>query len=373
MNKKWTLIRHEMKTMRWFLLAGCVCALGMTGLLYIALDNNFATFENPGLNQYNMEFFGSYGSVISEQLAWILKYGVMIGVPAFAFMSVIQFNELHNSKSREYLASLPFTQGECFMVKAGLGYGAITVSCMVLSAGVLFVRSRFIETLIKINIVRADFEITCGNETIWHTLRSLALFWLILMAMYSIYIAVQSLIGQGIIASLIGVGAMAAPLELGVVIWREYSMWLISVKDSVRLNEFTSFSLHMQDILGAFFGTAMGTTTNISDESGLYVLTYYENMWVLFIALAVILIGCTLLAYVANRKRDLAYAGTLVPVKGARIAIGLGCGICFGTAITEFFFINDAEIGGILKGIICLALTAGIFLACQKLLKRIVK
>lgn len=120
---------------------------------------------------------------------------------------------------------------------------------------------------------------------------------------------------------------------------------------------------------------ATGTSVSTSDETGCWnTYTYYENMWILFTSLAVILIGCTLLAYIVNRKRDLAYAGTLVPMKGARIAIGLGCGICFGTAITEFIFIDSAVDGGmVLKAIICLVLSAGIFLGCQKLLKRIVK
>ena len=375
MNRKWMLICHEMRTMRWFLLAGCICALVMSGLLYVAMAGNYQAVMNPGQEQYNLEFFGAYGSYFSEQLALFFRYGVIAGLLAFAFMSIIQFSELHNSRSREYLASLPFTQGECFAVKAGLGYGAITVSCLVLSAGVLFVRSRFITTLIKVNIVRPDFEITYGNETIWHTLRSLALFWLTLMAIYSIYITVQSLVGQGIIAGMIGAGAMLATLELGMVILHEYGIWLLYIKDMVRHQAVTNLYSHTTNILGVFFGMATGTSVSTSDETGCWnTYTYYENMWILFTSLAVILIGCTLLAYIVNRKRDLAYAGTLVPMRGARIAIGLGCGICFGTAITEFIFIDSAVDGDmVLKAIICLVLSAGIFLGCQKLLKRIVK
>lgn len=384
MNRKRALICHEMRTMRWFLLAGCLCALAASGALYVFLERAYANFETMPRSSslsplYIYDGGALYGSTISVGVSELLRTGTVAGIFALVFMSAVQFSDTHKKKSGEYLASLPFTHGQCFVVKAILGYGAITVSCLVLAAGIIWVREQFMDTFIKCNITRPEFALICGNETLLHTVRSLVLFWLVLMAMYSIYMAVQSLVGQGIVASLIGVGATAAPLQLGMLAMYLYTFRLQQLKDMDMLAEFGRRSPHITNILGAFWGQAMGTVTEIPEvvpdsEDAVMEnwgqLVYYENMWLLFGGMLAILIACTALAYYVNRKKDLACAGILVPMKGARIAIGIGCGICFGTTITYLLGLDIGVAGNV---IVCLVLMTGIFLVCQKLLKRIVK
>lgn len=66
MNRKWMLICHEMRTMRWFLLAGCICALVMSGLLYVAMAGNYQAVMNPGQEQCDLLEYLSQRAVISE-------------------------------------------------------------------------------------------------------------------------------------------------------------------------------------------------------------------------------------------------------------------------------------------------------------------
>ncbi|MCH5264809.1 MAG: hypothetical protein J1F02_02840 [Lachnospiraceae bacterium] len=383
MNRRKALFYHEWHTMRWILLAGCGCALVLGGIFY-------AYIAGIANNQEYSIYFASaqhnLGSVFSEGLVSALSRAHTVAVPVFAFMSILQFADSHSRKSREYLASLPCTQSERFAVKAAVGFGIITISCLVLSVLVLITRSRFMDIFVKWSVLLPGTQVVYANETLLHTLRSLALFWLTLLALYAIFMAVQSLVRQGPMAALIGIGATAAPWLIATAVQSVLSYIMMSDYSEIAWQEVVAAQEqylypmeHIKNVCGSFWGLGTGIAQGGAvGQDYIYsvaetVLVSYENMWLLFGSMAVLLIGCTILGWQANKKLDMARAGMLVPIRRVRILIGVSFGICCGLAL-GLFVTSALQNGNMLffcaPGIVTAVVMS---LLCIKLLKRTVK
>ncbi|MCH5251633.1 MAG: hypothetical protein J1F22_01550 [Lachnospiraceae bacterium] len=352
MSRKKMLFWYEARTMKWFLLAGCLCALGMTAWLQIKIGASLYTDTYESFDAVCDAFY--YQTGFQDQLLEILMYGNIASVFAFAFMAAIQFSDYHNRKTREFITSLPFNNRERFCMKAGMGYGVITVSCLILSVGVLLLRSRYIGMFLKQRVETKEFMLYYANEAVQNTILSLLYFWLTLLALYSVFMAVQFCFGHGVAAALTGIGAVLAPMELWWVIIRQSHVWgrapsdlLDEIADAVRKFDETG-----RQIFYAFFGSGTGEIYNASD--GIYTydnMIVYEQRNVLLVVMAVIFVGCTLLAWWLGTHQDLARRGALIPYRWARIVFAVGVGICFGAAglafINEWCFLLVGGVTGV--------------------------
>lgn len=361
MRKRKSLYQHEMRTMKWFLLAGIIAAVFFAAVLNSCLqmetlDTGFSMWEK--------------GATFSERLCLLLNKASLILLPALAIMTVMQFGESHRKKTEEYFHSLPFTKRERFIVKATVGYSILTITMLVATVGAYIVRSMHISYIYKAAALTQYYKVVLGNETITHMLRSMVLFWLILLAVYSIMIFVHTIVSKGILASIIGIGIAGAPLWFWAVV--SEILGAIVTKDGTR-RQWGS----VQHYFGIFAGMANGTAWDYpyeQSDTSWTTFVYYDNFWILMSICVFVIILCLLVAIYATGKTDMARGGQIVQKRPARIFLGTGIGLCFGTGIAWFcsyWFENEFRlnifiiVGGLLSALICIL--------CQKLFGRIAR
>lgn len=348
------LVLHEMRTLRWFILVGILCALAVGpwlswGMSEVAIHYNDKAYD----------MFERGGSIFSEELIATLQQGHMTAIFLFAILVTIQFAGYHKRKNVEFLSSLPYTHREKFFAKVFSGYGVITLCCMALLGVVMFVRNQYIGEYHRIAMLSPGYAELLGNEMPWHTIRSVLIFWIILIAVYSIYSMVQNLINNTVLATLVGGGLILLPSWICIV--------LMYIGDCVGGTYISSldYEFRLANIL--LMGT--GYASVHGGEDGLLMLSYDNMLVVTGILLLIIAITIGSCLYV-NSKKDLAREGILVPQKEVRIILSAGISICLGTAI--IILTRDRyEIQSFIIGSAVIALI--LFLIFMKLLKRAVK
>lgn len=334
-GRRMALVKHEMRTMKWFLVVGILCALGFS------MQLSMETSNNGGMS----EFISNRvcGSWFSDIFVRQLQFGHRCVVILVAVLVVIQYRDLHQMRTEEYMCSLPFTKRERLCTKWLLGCGIIFISWLVMVGGTLLVRQSVIMDIHKIDLLVPFYDKLLANETIWHTLRTLGLFGLGLLAVYSLLVAMHCLVNQGIVASLVGVGVMFAPMELYTVICRAYYVftgrYLYDVTEPWR-------RLASHFILGESYAVrGSGEWEALLDmNSDIYVA--YDNMWWLFLILSALLLICALVVWKTSVGRDMARNHVLVPGVPARIFLAVGMGLCFGEAFTLLLGMQLTEIVG---------------------------
>lgn len=365
MHKKRELFYYEMRTMRWFVLAGILAAVLFAVLLNVRMSDWVL---------YSAES-GERGAIFGLSLSALLTIGSVVAVPALAIMSVVQFGDIHRKKTQEYLFSLPFTNRERFLMKAGCGYMVITITALTALAGVLMVRNTYIGDVYKISALYPDYMVTLGNETLFNVFRNMTILWLIMLLLYSLMMMAHTMMSRGILAALTGCGMTMAPLWFWcVVIWllNEDNMSVLSIQYTVR-----DVWLGLRDYFGVMSGMAYGELnwTGASDAYGNYnggiSFVSYDS----FAAYVVLCLVASLIffavAYRLSGKQDMARSGVLVQKKTARIFLGTGIGFCFGTAISALISVLVYRELRMMPGIL-LALVLGVLigLGCQKLFRR---
>lgn len=328
MNRKKALFMHEMRMMRWFLAAGVLGALIFCLMLLRTEDG--MTYGFLGFQSWNV----SRGSIFSEALLnQIRDIHIYVWI-AFAVFTMLQFRDYHRRRTGEYMNSLPFTNRERFVVKALLGYVVIFVSWLVMAVGTVLVWKSAAEDIHKTSLLYSFYKELLANETIWHTLRTLCVFGLELLAAYSLFLLLHSMVSNGGAASLFTLGVMAAPAGLCYVVNDIHSM--VTGKT-------VGYDVWGWEHLARLFaGDALADFTNHDTEwyhgaYNLYVYITYWDMWKVIVVLLLILAVCTMVTWRMSKEYDLAKGSCLVPRRGARIFLSLGIGVCFGSAIAEYF------------------------------------
>lgn len=364
MNRKKVLFRYEMKSMIVFLIAGIVGALWILARLFTEFTILMPSMH--GLNLWEYSAVGSYpsGCVFGSVLIAVLKDAVRICFVGLAVMALVQFSDLQSRTRREYLNSLPFTQSEKFCMKVFTGYGMITLCCLIVSVGVIALRLRYQPEIIKYNMLTPFFKQFMGADTMWHTARTLLLFWLILLALYSVYMAVAHLIKNSIVAALTGMAALIWPAFLvhsGVMICNFYRADMQGEVSQIHSGFDTAVEflgkaaryarIFLGNALGYRFGEFSSELFYTGSEqyqpkgyekllNSSAVTISYGNMWISFLIVLGVLAGCTLLAWWINQKQDLARIHKLIPTRVGRVGINIGVSTSLG-AVVVLGFVQD--------------------------------
>jgi len=315
------LVLHEMKTLRWFLLLGivAVCMFLFVQELILSYEDSYVSYGYMNGSGIQDPYHYSVGSDFSLALCGALWFAHMATVVLFAILVPIQFREYHRRKSSEYISSLPCTQREKFFVKLFSGYGVITICCMLLSIGVLIYRCCRIEQIYVQALLSPGYEEYLANETIWHTLRSLIMFWLVLIALYSIYAMMHSIVSNTIIAGILGCAMIGLPSWL---------CWLFTFMDDL-------FCLNLMDMDELGFRLAhvfWGMTTSIDGGGiGYSSLVAYDSMILIAAVLGSVIVICLVVSAIFSERENLAKAGVIIPNDKARIAISALLAIVLGT------------------------------------------
>lgn len=361
MNKKMALFRHEMRTMIWFMLGGVLAALLFCYFLNTNLSaRHLHAFSEFGLlYEMDCEMEQSFTSILSVQI----ERAMIVGVLVLVVMGIVQFSGMHNRKTQEYLHSLSFTKGECLMMKVLTGYMTLAVTMVVAVAGVLLLRSKYIGMIQKNMILNPFYEVTIGNDTIWHTLEMLAVMCLALFAVYSILIFTHVVVNKSILGGIIGFGIAAAPAWLFEIA----RMLLDEAGKSDAVDTWLTRNQH-------YFGVLIGQAYTAREYyENLATIIVYENFWILTAICVVVMVICLASAFVLTKRMDLAKGGMLVQRRSVRIFLSAGIGICFGTAIgrTLFYIGLSDELNFAAFIIVSAIMAVLIFFYCEKIFHKV--
>ncbi len=371
MSRRKVLFSYEMRKMIPFLILGLIAAAGASVILTQQFDETFWQIRE-GYGSLYLEDVSAYpgGAVITYMIRGMLVWIVTMCVPGFFVMSLVQFKDLHGKTSTEYLSSLPFTQNEKFMMKTGISYGMITLCCLIVSISALALRAKYAGMIARYNALFPPtvFRQLAGSDTTWHTVRVLLLFWLTLIAMYTVYMMCAYLIRSTLFSALIGVGTLCYPMFinflLGAIVTAP-GTWTYGEQYSVYRVVY-----HWVEIAGRytkiFFGSALGYVRWASwdsmdfDDLGMVVFPSgytvngeellgentvtmsYGRTGVLFLLLIGILGICFFLAWRDSEKQDLTRINRKIPTRIGRIGIGLA--ISVGLSGTILAILNCAVV-----------------------------
>ena len=377
MSRKRMLYRYEFQTVKWFLMAG----LFLCGLVLLAMDSVFSS-ENWGWVSYGSgtQFFFSgdflgFGGVLVQALQ-------VCTLPAILFlggMTAYQFSDSHKRNKREFISSLPYTQQERFLAKVLVGIGTITMLCLVFGIGVFVMRACHYLIMIRSSLVYPEYKLLMANDTWFHTLRTLALLWFIMLAAYALYVLVNSLVIHGIAAALVGVGTMLAPSWIAYQIcgYVEYlnaemlfspNQWLLNHPTICRMCRLFRGGGYCRE----HFGVGLEQYGDTVEGINFTLIDYCSSGKVIALTIALAL-ACFALAWFVNIRQDGARFGRVVPLKWVRKILSAGMAVCFGTGFSWIFiYILRLENAAMVCSV-CAVVCIGLFLLIDKILRRAVR
>ena len=339
MNKRRALVLYEIRKMKWLFLAGILCVMAFLIMLGGDLSDGsvITTFEG------DIDSTEMYGSRFSAVFLSELYDNHVIILVLLAIMVAIQFWDLHRKKTEEYMSSLPYAKRERFIIKSLVGLAALFADWLILVAGTLIVRQNVIMQIQKRNLLLPFYKELLANETVWHTLRTLGILGLELLAVYSILVMLQTMVNKSAVASAFGVGVMLAPVIFAYVV----NQWYMCITTGKAMPFDMGGWEHLARV---FIGDSLAyfpvghweVTGNISYPC--YYVIYWPMWQVALVLLAVILI-CLVVIWKMSQGRDVAGNNTLVAHKGARIVLAVGIGLCAGAAFAKFYPIDFLPVG----------------------------
>ncbi len=332
MNKKKALYMHELYKSWWICLVGvCMAFIGC-----------FIVWQATGSRPYyviSYDFFMdvSVGSQFSAGLVQTLQMGHHVLVLAVGIMMLLVYMDYHNRKNQEYLHCLPYTKTQRFIARTVLMYIYITICCLVFSFGIICIRQIEIDRIHYNSLLSPVYEGLLANETIWHTIRSLVLFWLVLIALYTVYLMVHNLVNNSALASVMTVGVISAPRLLVWAINQYYAIFTgkgIGHYSGIKklADIFWGNAVYAGE--GGFFDGIESRPVGVGNSSLQTYVVGYENMLLQYCLMIVVIVAALWIAWKANKSYDLAKDRMLVSVRWARITFAVGMGACVSAPIS---------------------------------------
>lgn len=314
------LLQYEFRRTWWILVLGILFALGMSVALWYHL---------------NYEMDGHLGSIFSEALCDVLQYGHALVVCVFSLITIHVFRDQDKRDTREYLETLPFYSSERFWVKVWGGYGVIFLSWLLMFAGIMILRWAYIEEIYERALLSPWYQTILDNETVWNAARSLLLFLVTMLAVYSVYVMMHMLVKNGKLASLMGIGVITASI-IFVAIYANFIDEMSDVFTSSLMRLIYDHQMDGKaipyDLASTFWGFNCGKVTELTYAGCSNRIVLYDGIGIRFIEMIAVSFVSVGIAVLARRKRDLSKNTAIVPLKTARVILAAGMGICFGFA-----------------------------------------
>lgn len=370
MNRKKALYRYELGNMKWFLvagMAGCLLVLFFFHDCYRQMTALESAFDGSG-----MMYFSGVTSFVGT-LAVGMTDITTIALIALSVMVMFQFKDYHERNRREFIVALPFSQRERFVAKFVVGCGIITVICAVFCVGVFALRSVYYPSIVKQFLVYPYYQLLCGNDTWFQTLRVVLLLWVTMLAAYAVFTVVHTLISRGIIASLVSIGVMATPYYLLCMSYVYAEMFRPAG------NHHAMFDGTLAQVCRAFLGRAYLKETveiGVGDIDTISTSTYVDfgSLWAVFLTVIIVFVICTILSYRINAKQDGAKYGATIPQTGPRVFFSVGIALCFSfpiASLLSFFMGKDGV--DIVVAVVQIIVMIVLYLVNQKIFKRVIR
>ena len=368
MNRKMVLFRYEMKSMIVFLVLGLAAALFVIDMpLYTSLEAVLEPMHGVSAYSYSSAGYYPTGVIFGGYLTDVLSGVMPLMIWGFVILSAVQFGDLQSRAKREFMNSLPFSQSEKFCMKVLIGYGMITVCWLAVAVPAVITHLSYSERIIKYNLLTKFSAQFIGADTIGNTIRVLVLFWLTLLALYSVFMAVAYLVRSTILHVLVGIGALYWPYALNYIA-RDICQDTVNMSRKAQViadyRGVLNFLERAYRYVKMFSGNTLGYLYGGRDYGRGYVdfmaTNYYRplgteqiqgfepitvaygNMWISYGIAVGLIVFCLLLAWWVNQKQDLARIQKIFPSKIGRIGINFGVSTSLG-AIAMWILFGEGE------------------------------
>ena len=202
------LVKKEWRSLKWvMLLYGFIF-----GLWALILSNNLAQEKTSHLlRQYDRSIFTKKLYGISPLMMPLLLIAMMVVVG-------VLFSHDRNIQISKFIHSLPYTRKEQFRIKYLMGLMTFTIPMGVFIGLSYFIRGRHQNWIRQIYQYSPLGDLLEKQDRVGTLLLWFMFVWLVMVAAYSFLMMVQTLIGQNILASIIGGITLLVPVFLGYAI-----------------------------------------------------------------------------------------------------------------------------------------------------------
>lgn len=191
---KHPLVQKEWKTSRWVM------------LIFTLIYGTYAVLFNNSIT-YNKERYlfsdGSSSNFMYELYA-ISMTMLPLTLIGIAILVILLFSHERNLKVGKFIGSLPFNKKSQFKIKYMMGMVTFTLPFLLFAITMIFIRIQNNDWLTRLYEYAPAGGMLVKQESLGALLIWLGVIWLIMMAVYSFLMLVQTLMGQNIIAGIIG-------------------------------------------------------------------------------------------------------------------------------------------------------------------------
>lgn len=333
MNK--SILKHEIKSMKWVSLLSIIASLGLVLLFSMNLDNRYGAMFYSGISENQ--------AVIQDSLRYITDMVLVLFLVIVVIQVFMQFRSEKDQEVGRFLKSLPVKNEEFLKVKLIMGISNLTLAFIVLIIGMIVVRSNnmfWIQDIYSISTLSTPFIEADGILSI---LKEIGLLYLIVLSFYTFLIMIQytftNVIG-GIVTGILVWLAPAFILISSLVTFERFFSSLISVRITTIAEWTLPWAYPFQfDYNNAFINYHGSNIPMIS------LIDYLTIKYIICLGLVLINI---LLAYKFNKDSKIEDENKVITFKSTRQIFKIGVTICsallVSTILTYLFMINFSNI-----------------------------
>ncbi len=314
------LIKKEWKLLKWIMLL-FACIFGFFTML---LNNSMAQNKI-----YHLMSQGREGIFISQ--LYRLNWG-MVPMLLMALMVVVAVLFVHdrNIHIGRFISSLPYTRKEYFKIKYLMGVVTFTVPLVLYGLVLYAIRGRHLDWMSRIYQYAPQGELLKHQDSLGVLVLWSVFLWLVMLAVYSFLMLVQTLVGQNIVASIIGGIVILVPVFLGHAIPANLSLLLDYHLDlPERLIKWTQiFLLGNPETSLAQRTLALNTHTFMGTYTTEYTIYNYRMFPVYMLILAAIIVGSVLLSNRSITKYDVEKNGEIAIYPWVAKLLVIGVTVC---------------------------------------------
>ena len=315
------LIQKEWKNIRWIMLI-FLCVYTVSALI---LNQNMQGYKETYLLIENPDsIFIGETYAISQIILPIILIGIITLV-------VLLFHDDRNINVGRFIGSLPFSRKKQFIIKYLIGVLTFSIPLFIYGVAICAIRISHEKWINYVYKYQPHGDILIMEDSIGNVLLWICLVWLIMISLYSFSMFIQTIMGQNIIAGVIGGIIYLVPWFLAFAIPTNIALL---TKKIVVFRVSNIRNLMNTFLLGApHKGEVYNTQLSIyfdNQYSSYYFGYEYSHIFVGIMVLIAITIISSLLAYYFMQKGEAEKIGDIVMFPVFQKTLLLGVTICSG-------------------------------------------
>ncbi len=322
MNK--SIVKHELRSMKWMMLASIVASLSLIMIFANTLDREYVRMFSAGIYANN--------PVILNAFRDLAEFTLVI----FTGISLIQvFMQFKSEKSQEtgrFLKSLPVKREEFFKIKLISGLINLSIAFIVLAIGFAVVRNNnmfWIKDIYKISYIS---EILINLESISILLKELGLIYLIVLSFYTFLFMIQYTFSNVVGGLVTGVLVWLAPIFIVISsIFTLSRFGFIDIYSSSLANTIDNLSSWLLPWSYIF---DFDYVDNLNIENSAPMIRTIADLNIKYI-ISIVLIGVnTIIAYKFNKNSKVEDENKIITFKAAQNIFKIGVTVCSGLLVS---------------------------------------